>query len=166
MSREVNDTAKGLMLAFHRFRNREAATNNDCRRTEARILLMLSDHGDNGLKVSELGKLMRVTSPFVTQLVNQLEARGLVIRRQDPQDGRIVRIVPTPSGLDEAKELKRIFYRRFTDLVEELGEDEARTLTQLLNKAFDIMEQKNGMFGRTAKENSDSSEQTDRIEED
>lgn len=138
---EADHTTAELMRAFHRFRRKnEVDATNDGRRAEVRVLFMLSEYGDTGLKVSELGKLMHVTSPFITQLVNQLETRGLVTRKQDPSDGRIVRIVPTAAGLAEAQEIKRGFYRKFAEVVEHLGDDEARALTRLLNKAFDVME--------------------------
>jgi DNA-binding MarR family transcriptional regulator len=142
MNDSTPDVAEALMQAFHRFRKKEMEANKDHRRTEARALVLLSEQAGHGLKVSELSRLMRVTSPFATQLIKQLEGRGLVLRRPDPKDGRIVYIVLTANGLHEAGEVRRIFHRRFTALVEHLGETEARTLARLLNQTFDFIEAK------------------------
>jgi DNA-binding MarR family transcriptional regulator len=140
----IDDVAEALMQAFNRFKKKEveADSSKDIRRSEAHALVLLSEHVEHGLKVSELSRVMRVSSPFVTQLINQLEERGLVARRADPKDGRIVNIALTEQGLHEAGEIHRMFHRRFTALVQHLGEAEARTLARLLNKTFDYVEEK------------------------
>src|SRR5437588_6516944 len=51
-----------------------------------------------GLSVSEVSKMLRVTSPSITQTVNVLEGDGLVARCTDPTDRRAIRLRLTPSG--------------------------------------------------------------------
>lgn len=138
---EKSDVVRTLMQAFHRFRKKEMESNKDHRRNEAWALVLLSERTDRGMRVSELSRMMRVTSPFATQLINQLEERGLVLRRTDGKDRRVVNLVLTEQGRQEAEDIIRTYHRRFAALVEHLGEDEARTLARLLNQTFDFMDE-------------------------
>jgi DNA-binding MarR family transcriptional regulator len=48
--------------------------------------------------LGELAALERVQPPSVTVVVTRLEEKGLVVRRQDPQDRRVVRVETTKDG--------------------------------------------------------------------
>jgi DNA-binding MarR family transcriptional regulator len=50
---------------------------------------------DEGLRMGELAARLELTPGAVTQLVEQLEALGLVTRVRDADDGRAVVVVPT-----------------------------------------------------------------------
>lgn len=135
-----DDTAAALMHTFHRFKNRKPDKNHHQLHSEHRALLLLNDHGERGMKVSELSKLLHVSSPFATQLVNRFEERGLATRFPDAQDGRIVRIVLTDQGKEEAQREYLRIRKRFEAVVDDLGVKDAETLVRLLNKAFDCLE--------------------------
>jgi DNA-binding MarR family transcriptional regulator len=50
------------------------------------------------LTLGELAAREHVTPPTVTRAVDKLEAQGLVVRKPDPHDGRVVRVVVTGAG--------------------------------------------------------------------
>lgn len=111
---------------------------------EARTL-KLSDNGDfvhvtqsdvPTMKVSEISKLLHVTSPTVTQMLKGLEANGLVERHIDPNDRRAVRIALTERGEAVARRAEEIFSASFTGLAEYLGEEESNQLIGLLHRAY------------------------------
>lgn len=52
------------------------------------------------LRLAELAQLEGVSAPGATRLVAELEARGLVGRSVDPDDGRAFRIQVTAAGAD------------------------------------------------------------------
>ncbi len=52
----------------------------------------------NGLRISELGEDVLLTQAGMSRLIPRLEARGLVERADDPEDGRACRIRLTPAG--------------------------------------------------------------------
>jgi DNA-binding MarR family transcriptional regulator len=71
--------------------------------------------------VSELAARLQITKQGVAQIVADMEVRGLVERRPDPDDGRarLVRLTDKGSrALREARRFHRAFERR---LVRELG---------------------------------------------
>lgn len=92
-----------------------------------------------GLMVSEISGRLNVTSPTVTQHINSLEAQGLVERRSDPADRRIVRVRLTEQGGMYIQRINEARLRMFVGLVEHLGEEESLRLAELLGKASDYL---------------------------
>ncbi|MGE4426535.1 MAG: MarR family winged helix-turn-helix transcriptional regulator [Solirubrobacteraceae bacterium] len=53
---------------------------------------------DEPMPVGRLAELAMTTPPTATTMVRSLEGRGLVERRPDPNDRRVVRVALTPAG--------------------------------------------------------------------
>lgn len=70
---------------------------------EWRILACLSD--SDGAMVTHLARLALVEQSRLTRIIIQMEGRALVIRRNDPDDGRRVRVFLTEKGRQIAKDL-------------------------------------------------------------
>ena len=49
-------------------------------------------------RVSDVSVRLNVTLPSVTKLVQELESRGLLEKRADSRDGRVILLVLTPEG--------------------------------------------------------------------
>ena len=88
------------------------------------------------MKVSEISKQLHVTSPTVTQLVNGLEANGLIKRNSDPVDRRAVGITLTEKGERVTEQAAEAFSASIQGLIEFLGEEQSNQLTELLSKVF------------------------------
>jgi DNA-binding MarR family transcriptional regulator len=88
------------------------------------------------MKVSEISRQMRVTSPSITQFIKELEACGLVERRVDLTDRRVVGILLTRQGEKVAQQVEALFSATFCGLAEYMGEKESNQLAELLSKAF------------------------------
>lgn len=63
---------------------------------EWRVLACL--HDGDGQMVTRLAALSLIEQSRLTRIIAQMEARGLVIRRTDPEDGRRVRVFLTDAG--------------------------------------------------------------------
>jgi DNA-binding MarR family transcriptional regulator len=86
--------------------------------------------------VSEISSRLRVTSPTVTQLVNDLASRGLVRRQPDPDDHRVIRVQLTQAG-DEAFDAARSSVTdAFDGLIEYLGPEQSQQLADLLGQVM------------------------------
>jgi len=82
---------------------------SDTRLTPSQHSAMMSIRRHGPLTLGELAEHERVAQPTTSRVVAKLEADGLVRRLADPEDGRIVRVVTTPSGaelLDAARSRK------------------------------------------------------------
>jgi len=92
--------------------------------------------GELGITISEIGHLLKVTSPTVTQLVNGLQKQELIERNIDKEDRRAVRIRLTNKGEKVIKKAWQTFLHSFTGLAEHLGEEKSRELVDLLTQVF------------------------------
>ncbi len=132
-----------LIELFVRFQHKEfeaKAYSPDHRMNEARTLMLLMDAHPQGLKVLELSKELRVSSPFVTQQVNAMEASGLIVRIRDTEDRRNVFIRLTDEGVQSAETVKKHFYELFVGLAHHLGEEDSHRLARLMNRALDYID--------------------------
>jgi len=94
--------------------------------------------------VGGLAEVEGVRSPTMTQLVNGLEADGLVRRRAVQEDGRRVVVEATPAG---RRVLRKAQARRLDVLVELLQAADADEL-DLLDRAAEVLERLSGERGR------------------
>ncbi len=65
---------------------------------EYHALARLSEEPDHTLRMSTLAALTNASLSRLSHLVKRLEARGLVRREPDPQDGRLTNAILTPKG--------------------------------------------------------------------
>ncbi|NMB42072.1 MAG: MarR family transcriptional regulator [Firmicutes bacterium] len=89
-----------------------------------------------GVTISEISQSLRVTSPTVTQLINSLEASGLVKRSIDPADRRSIRVTLTAEGEKIVKEASTRFFSLHSGLIEHLGQDRSLLLIDLLSECI------------------------------
>lgn len=91
-----------------------------------------------GLRVSTLASDLGVTASSVTQIVTELEAKGLVSRSIDPEDRRAVRVVLSPQGEKLMGEILAPYISSLGPLVRRLGPEKAKTLIELLGEVNDF----------------------------
>ncbi|WP_308286232.1 MarR family winged helix-turn-helix transcriptional regulator [Actinomycetospora endophytica] len=60
------------------------------------VMLVLWEHGHASMKY--LGQTLELDSGTLSPLLKRLEVRGLVTRRRDPHDERLVLVAPTDAG--------------------------------------------------------------------
>jgi DNA-binding MarR family transcriptional regulator len=113
--------------------------------SEIRLLVVIKrmGKGEEGIKVSDLSRFLRVTSPTVTQLLNRLEEMGLILRKEDAKDRRAVLVSLTEEGELTAKRALKGFLDRMNGLIEYLGDEDTEHLTRLLKKTTTYFEQMN-----------------------
>src|SRR4030081_1009256 len=66
--------------------------------TPSQISALATIERSGPVTLGELAALERGQPPSVTGVVPRLEEKGLVVRRQDPQDRRVVRVETTKDG--------------------------------------------------------------------
>lgn len=133
--------ARQLIHAFMQFDKayRYGDVYGRLRRSEMLLLYSLircEEKGKSSLKVSELSRLLHVTSPTVTQAINELEGRKLVRRTMDPSDRRAVRVEITEHGRETITQEGAQVTQSFYGLVDYLGEAESQHLASLLTKVI------------------------------
>ena len=69
------------------------------------VLRAVWKHGP--VRMSEIGKHMGISKPYMTLLVNKLISEGLVERVPDPDDRRVVNVTITDAGRGAIREFMR-----------------------------------------------------------
>ncbi|HEX5404747.1 MAG TPA: MarR family transcriptional regulator [Pseudonocardiaceae bacterium] len=103
--------------------------------SQFRALRVLLRH--QTIRPSELSEHLRIAPRSTTEVLDDLEAKGLVERRPDPQDRRATRVRPTERGTelaaaisaDRGSEAERVFDR--------LTPDDRAHLTRILRQLVD-----------------------------
>ena len=96
-------------------------------------LKALSDAGES-MPLSQLAGRLSCVKSNITQLVDRLEADGLVARAPDPNDRRGRLAVLTPAGRDAFDKGTRIYEDTERDLLAGLDPAEVRQLAALMEK--------------------------------
>ena len=139
--------SKRLVAAFVQFRRlrpdvfggRDCEKKDHLRHSEIMILFGIKESEaryPDGVSVTDLSGYLRLKSPTVTPAVYRLEKEGLIERRTDPDDRRIVRIRLTGEGSRFVQAHAQHFAAHIQGLVEYLGEEKSNTLADLLNEVY------------------------------
>lgn len=105
---------------------------------QAYSLLALGERGETTM--NELATEMRLHGTTMTRMVDSLVEKGLVERRQDPDDRRIVRVALSRRGreiVDRLQQTKREF---FAAVFSELSDDERDTIWKAVKRLDTITE--------------------------
>jgi len=79
-----------------------------------------------GLSVNETAAELRLAPANVSTALRALEARGLLERRRDPVDGRVVRLHPTTAALEHRSDQERAWGNALAHALDALPNAEAR----------------------------------------
>jgi len=94
-------------------------------RTAAGLLLTLVD---GPRRITELAETEALAQPTVTQLVNKLERRGLVLRERSPSDGRVILVSLSSQGRIQLERTREQSRERMRQAVQRLTDDELAAL--------------------------------------
>lgn len=89
---------------------------------------------DRPLKQSEIVHLTLRDKPSVSRIVQRLERDGWIEKQDDPQDGRVTIILPTPKGIALKEQVPDKLYSHFQEVLKDFGKDDQKTLMMLLKK--------------------------------
>jgi MarR family transcriptional regulator, organic hydroperoxide resistance regulator len=99
-------------------------------------LLFALAHGD-GQSQKELAQRMRIQPATVTVMLRRMEASGLIERRKDTKDQRVVRVYLTEQGKDVCRKAKEIMEKLDTQLFGNFEEEEKELLKGLMLRVRD-----------------------------
>jgi DNA-binding MarR family transcriptional regulator len=87
-----------------------------------------------GANPSRLAAAVGTDTAGVTGLIDQLEKKGLVIRRPDPADRRAIIVEPTKAGRGLAPRLREVFQALNETLLEGFSPQETARLEAMLQR--------------------------------
>lgn len=119
--------------------------------TYPQYLVMLILWEEKSASVKALGERLALDSGTLTPLLKRLEQRGVVTRRRDPDDERVVRIELTPEGQKLRARARRVPAELVSCLGVELGDErELAHLARLRQELVALAERIEGDAGDDA----------------
>ena len=103
----------------------------DLSQTQYNVLRILRGAPD-GLACGEIGNRMITRDPDITRLLDRLEKRGLISRRRETKDRRMVLTRITPTGLEVLERLDKPVQDAHRKQLGHLGREHLQTLADLL----------------------------------
>jgi DNA-binding MarR family transcriptional regulator len=88
-----------------------------------------------GLRQTDLATELGVEPPTITRMIRRLERGGLVERRRDPDDGRTLRIHPSPRARLLEAMVRRTWSELDAELIASLGAADAERFRRLAQAA-------------------------------
>ena len=99
---------------------------------QARILVSLMRHGN--LTQRTIGQGLHIKPSTVTNMVKRMEASGLIERRRDANDDRIINVTLTSKGKEAAKFTVKVMEQIENDIRSELSRKEIDILRHPLER--------------------------------
>lgn len=97
---------------------------------QARALRMVIRHGP--LRPSQLTQILGIALRSTTQVVDDLEQLGLLVREPDPADRRAVLISASPAGIARAEQIRTIRGHQSQQLLGVLDANDRAELRRIL----------------------------------
>lgn len=101
------------------------------------------DASKAGFTVSEIQRSLHISKPAVSQILNNLEKNGFIVRSIDSGDRRKITVTLTEDGKSELKHAVRCQDEALEQVFERFGEDNVRMFIKLVNRLVDILEEIN-----------------------
>jgi DNA-binding MarR family transcriptional regulator len=139
-----------------RLHNAGRVLSNAVTRFEARVLELVSQAGHEGTRpphinltrhldlggtrITELARRANMTNAAMTELIDQCEQLGLVVRREDPTDGRARIVVFTDEGKVWLGAFGKALKKAEKELFDEIGEEATAVLLGRLARYAGLIE--------------------------
>ena len=126
MINKVTDNLLALMPLYHKHIFRINQRTSGLESAQHRVLGVLMKSGPHSM--SEIGRMLYISKPYMTVLIDSLIEKGWIERGSDPDDRRVIIITITPSG---KRQLRRVFEGYKTDIKSLLAGLESEDIEKL-----------------------------------
>jgi DNA-binding MarR family transcriptional regulator len=106
-------------------------------RAQATLLCRLFDH--DGMTQSEIAEQLSVQGATITNILQRMEETGLVTRRRDRDDNRLMRVYLTDAGRKQERAITDQFMKVEEAIFEGLGQQERIVLRRILKQMLQNM---------------------------
>src|SRR5690242_7381533 len=121
---------------------RGVSENRDLSMTAVAVLGSLDRQGPQ--RITTMATAQGVSQPSMTQLMQRLEQRGLVMRTSDPADGRVALVSLTAEGRAALAARRERNTRRIAGLLADLPESDVQALADALAAVLPAMRDRLG----------------------
>lgn len=132
---DLRASAAGLINAFYKITSEEASR-YDLTATEARLLRACYEW-QGECTATELAKIIPIDTSRISRIVTIMVNRGLLIRRRQTDDRRIVMLRLSEEGLDLTSRMLKDMRQNDAILMEGIDDDEMGVFTSVSSRIID-----------------------------
>jgi DNA-binding MarR family transcriptional regulator len=103
------------------------------------LILLYEIAKKEDISVKELAREVNLSAGTVTDILNRLEKRNLIVRRRHQTDGRKVMVTITPQGRDGIEQAPPLLQERFTRALADLKKWEQAQILATLERVATMM---------------------------
>ncbi len=126
-------------------RNANVLINENINQSEMVIFHMLTtkeqETGEKRIRLSEISRELGVSRPAVTQCVDRMVSREMLVRCSDSEDRRAVYVEITEKGREFFKAEKEKALTVIDRIIDRMGEENAKLLTELIDELRKALEE-------------------------
>lgn len=97
--------------------------------------------GEGESRATSLAERLGVSAPVLSRHITDLEEYGLVVRRQDPDDGRAQLVALTPLGAERLRQIEDQRTAVLQGYLRDWSEEDAGNTARILNKLTASLQQ-------------------------
>ena len=135
---EIADDLMGSIFIFSRRVSRERHHLGRGKFDPSRFVLR-HVHEFGPIRMSEIGRHMEVSKPYMTALVDKLIDEGLVERITDPDDRRVVIIRITPAGRDAVRDFRKAAREALVRRLSSLSSQDIASLNESMKNIRSVL---------------------------
>jgi len=87
--------------------------------------------GREGIPATKIAPMMGMTSSSLSRLLKNMEDSGIIYRKPDKEDRRIVRIFLTDKGMDLKEKVKKVVFRFNKILLEQISKKDLEAFVRV-----------------------------------
>lgn len=140
---QIDHLAKELLNSFVKLKHTERKMNSLMAKSNPSVAyLLMIDHlaSTKEVTIKDIKDEMAATHSAATQIVNTLEQLGYVHKKSHELDKRVVVVEISEHGLKIIEETREHMNAHMVQLVNYLGEDDAKTLSRIIEKMIGFCE--------------------------
>ena len=107
---------------------------DDVSRNEGAVIKFICENRDKIICQKDIEKVLMVRKSTITEMINKMEKKGLIERKDVPQDKRLKQIVPTEKSIMRHQEIISKIQAIENDVINGLSEVEIERLLFILGK--------------------------------
>jgi len=123
---KVADNLLALMPLYHKHIFRINQRTSGMEAAQYRVLGVLMKSGP--LSMSEIGRLLYISKPYMTVLIDSLTEKGWIERGNNPDDRRVIIITITPTGKKHLRKMFEVYKSDVKTLLAGFGREDIEQL--------------------------------------
>ena len=114
-------TALKKLVRLYQFRDRNKllSTTNDLSVNQFYIIELIIENRIIG--IIDLAEKLFLNKSTISRIVDHLVSKGLIIKEDNPKDGRAIKLIPTEKGIKKYEEISNSEISRFENYLKEIN---------------------------------------------